>query len=764
MTPPRSRIALLAVLLVVGVLSWAAREGVNRRLVLVGNPGWVTSDPDSLYHARRVERALNEGAVDGSDEYLNHPHGSPIPWPPYYTRLVASVLGPFAPEDAAERRSWVERKVASVPIVLGVLTTLLAALAGRALGGNLGAALAGCYHALCTASIAYSKSGNGDHHAWVSLLAGALLLGLTLALRGDVLASARRSAGAGLALGTLAGLLLGSWVGSLLYVIQVQLALAWLIFAHGREPRAGLATAGLAFHGAALVVVLPAVLSSPWAGEHPWMVVNLSWFHPAFLLVGGLVFAPLPMLRTGAARRAYPWVVAGVLALVGAALALVDAGPGRGIREGFDWVSRQNEFMAGVGESRPLVGAGRWSDLADALGFGVFLLPLVLAAMAYSALRSRWCALIPWIVSLPLLAVQAARQARFADALALPLAVALAWGVARLIEARSARLARLPVALLLATGLVLAGLANWSSSARVLAGWRTGETTAQGQEAPSVLGARTACDWLRARGPQHEGQGVLAIWSWGHLIEWAADRPTVATGFGSYVGEESFRDPCRFLMYEDPEPAAALLEERRARWVLVTSDLPSYLNLLIDAAVPELRERYVDAAAPLQRAVRPAWFRTMGARLLFEGSVFSPGRSAPEGELARPLDFLRLVHMSPLHDRRRELRGPGDYSPAAFLWERVPGARLEARGRPDEVLTVQIRVRFAKAKRGLTWKDSASADASGVARLRVPYATQGPNGDGWVPAGAATWSFGGREGPLVLSESAVRDGATVLVE
>ena len=77
MTSSRSPTALFLVLAFVGLLSWAAREARDRRLELVGNPGWVTADEDSLYHVRRVERALTEGTVAGTDDYLDHPHGSP---------------------------------------------------------------------------------------------------------------------------------------------------------------------------------------------------------------------------------------------------------------------------------------------------------------------------------------------------------------------------------------------------------------------------------------------------------------------------------------------------------------------------------------------------------------------------------------------------------------------------------------------------------------------------------------------------------------
>ena len=202
----RRTILVLALAL---ALSWLAREVHHRRIPLApaAGGGWITTDPDSHYHMRRVERALDEHlAIAPRDLRLNFPHGANIPWPPYYAHLASALLAPFAPEEPGRRHAWIERGVASLPIVFGVLATLVACLAGLALAGELGALAAGLLHALSMASIAYSKPGNGDHHAWVSLLAGAMLLALARALRPDALAKPRASAAWGALAGALAGL------------------------------------------------------------------------------------------------------------------------------------------------------------------------------------------------------------------------------------------------------------------------------------------------------------------------------------------------------------------------------------------------------------------------------------------------------------------------------------------------------------------------------------------------------------------------------
>jgi hypothetical protein len=259
---------------------------------------------------------------------------------------------------------------------------------------------------------------------------------------------------------------------------------------------------------------------------------------------------------------------------------------------------------------------------------------------------------------------------------------------------------------------------------------------------------------LRTQPFPEQDPGVLAVWSWGHLIEWAAARPTVATNFGLYVGEDSFRDPSRFFLAEDPVAAEALLERRRVGHVLVTSDLPDHLNSMLLAVDPSLRSRFVEETIGTGGSLTPEWFRTLGARLMFDGAVFGP---AGAGE--RPLGFLRLVCVSGLRDPERTLRSASDPSPAGWLWQRVAGARLAARVEQGSELAVRIEIEYPRASYRLVWSDSARPGADGVARLRVPYATTELNGQG--RSVSATWSIGGRSGALALSAANVLTGDEV---
>ncbi len=744
-------------LLFVAVLSWTARELLHQKIPVPERGTWITSDKDSLYHMRRVERAFTEG-LPGSDPYLSFPDGSAIPWPPYYTAIAWAWSAVGAPEDAEARRDWIERRVASLPRLFGVATSVLAALAGAMLAGPAGALVAGTSHALNIGSIVTSCVGNGDHHAFIAALAAATLLLMSRALRPEKLADVRGSARRGAIVGALCGVALGAWVAALLHIVLLQLVLAWVFLPHSRRPIAGFPALAIAFHTAASLAVLPAVIASPWKAANPWMVVNLSWFHLAWLLGGGLVFWPLRTMTAGPRLRSYPPLAAGIIGGVALVLFALNAGPAAGIREGFAWLRRDDAFMGAVWESRGLLGEGAAFDPIQILGAGLFVLPLAWLGLARLAfLRGRF-EMLPWAVALPILFLQAARQVRFADALAMPMAVALGWGALALWGSRavaglrraSRKLGATRDVVLALVLLAVTATAHGEAIRRMRVAMNRPANAPGQDEHPSDLVARELAAWVRAHTSRRADYSVLSSWTWGHLIEWAADRPTVATNFGTFVGAESFRAPASFFLAEDSRDAEAILESRRARYILLTSWLPNEVDHLLRAADPSKRSRYVDSPPGQDVALRFEWYLTTGSRLLLEGRTL-----APDGSWGVPIDFARIVHVSPTRDPRLRMR-PGGL-PAGWVWERVPGAIVEAKGAPGDTLEIAIRVRYASARHEIDWQGAGVAGEDGVARVRVPYATDAPNGDGQAQA-AARWRCGRRAGEMAVPQEAVLRG------
>ncbi len=720
-----------ALFLLVLLASWAAREGRSarfHRLPADGGPTleeWFSVEPDGLYHVRRVERALSEGLPPAAeDPLLSFPEGAAIPWPPYYDALLGVVLRPVVgapPDGDGARRAWrarLERAAATLPLWFGVGVSLLVAAAGAALAGRAGALAAGLLHALSFGAVQYAVPGIADHHAFVGLLLVALLLVVGEALRRGALARAASGLRFGAAAGILAGMLLGSWVASLVHVLVVQAVLGLLVLRDSRraETAPGLAPFGLAFHAAALLAVMPAVLQSPWASSHPWMVVNLSWFHPALLLLGGLVFLPLPRLGP-AARRAHPFVVLALLGALGAVLLLGGGAAGAGLREGFEWAARANAFMGDIAESQPLLGEDRFGTggLFGWLGWGVLLAPLAWGAGAL-ALR-RQPALLPWLVALPVFLAQALAQRRFAESAAVPLAVLLGWALVELL-----RRCRLPEPARLALPAVAAVLLQLPGAQASWAGWRDRDELARDAEAVRQNGLRAAHEWLGAHAVPDAA--VMAHWDQGHAIELLTGMGSVATNFGSYVGETGFVDAAAFLTSGDFEAAEFLLERSAARFVLVHSGAIH--------AWPQLR----------RVAERPeaAWPTSMA------GTLFRP--DAEDGP-----DFLRLRWVSPFPelDPHPKLLPGVPMAPAALVYERVAGVRLAVGAPAGSEVALELPVELPGGGAAFALRRRAVAGADGVARFRLPY------------PGTARVRVAGEETAreVVLPEAAVASGGTV---
>jgi hypothetical protein len=163
--------------------------------------------------------------------------------------------------------------------------------------------------------------------------------------------------------------------------------------------------------------------------------------------------------------------------------------------------------------------------------------------------------------------------------------------------------------------------------------------------------------------------------------------------------------------------------------------------VLFRSTDPSARERYLTAAPDGER-LAAAWYSTVGARLV--------GLAAPNVDA---LGFLRLVHVSPFFDARLT----GRPLPAGAIWERVAGARVEASGAAGERLEIVLELAYPDGATPFVFRATAAVGPDGVARVRVPYATDAPNGE-LVARGPVKWRLGAANGELSIPEHAVLGG------
>jgi hypothetical protein len=721
---------LIAPLLLVLALSVTVRVANHLRIARApadgGTAAWIAADPDSLYHMRRLARALDDGGrvaprdpLLGSSLGNDDPRGAPIPWPPYYTHLLWLAAAPFAPDARPARARFVEHFVATAPLVFSALTSVVVALAAGALAGRAAALVAGVYHACSFCALRYGYWGMGDHHAFVTLLHATLLFGL-----GRALASRGAPGRAGALLGALGGIALGTWAASAGHLLLVEGTLvAGLVLGGG--PR--VARLGAAFNLAAALAVLPAVA----LGAPGLPLVTLSAVQPLALALVGLGLWGLER-RLGPAPGGARAPRSG-LTVAGAAVVLAVALAGLGARgqlaTALDWARGENTFMASISESQPLGLAG--PELFKWLGWGAAALPVAWLAALVACLRGRTRELLPWVVATPPLVWLALEQRRFAEALAVPLAVLLGWGAACAFgRARGGARHALVVLALVAPVAAHPRVARLTV-ARLARGAAFEET----DELAHQRSVRAACEWIGAR-PGEQAPRVLAEWDVGHALEWGAGAATVATNFGSYLGEDAFLEPWRALLTEDPGEAERRLAARDVRYVFLTSRYEQNLATALRALHPGQADAFDDARLA----------GTLLGRLVGLGGARGAG-----------LGCLRLVHVAPALERVSE-------RPHAQIWERVRGATLVARGAaPGDVLRAQLRLGYPGGASDVFWNSTAVADARGVARLRVPYTTEAPNGDARA-RGGLDWTMGARSGVAQVAQEAVTTGGEVALD
>jgi asparagine N-glycosylation enzyme membrane subunit Stt3 len=503
-----------------------------------------------------------------------------------------------------------------------------------------------------------------------------------------------------------------------------------------RSGSLALHAAGLAATAALLAVVVPE-LGPPVGG--PWSSIALSHLQPTAVLAAAAVAIGCAALeRVRPARSAWQRAARGGALALATAGALLAIGPLRdALAVGLGFVGKSDPWAARNAEQLPLLRGGAAARLLAPLvyyGGFAYAIPLVpLAAIARARdPRRREPALVlaGWSAGFGLLAML---QVRYGNEFAAPGAIAFALA---LDEARRFLVGRFGGrpgrALALALAVLLAG------PLVALPAWRLPHWLAR----PAPLGDPLAAsadgslrrfgEAVRAATPEAPGfsdptrrpsYGILCPPNIGHALRWSARRAMVVDNFGSYLDPPHFAAAQGFYATRDEAAAAAVAEELGAPWVV---------TMEFGQGTPG------SVSQRLQRR---------------------DGRGAPGvPALAR----FRLVTEGPAGGRAlTELFGVATAGAVPYkLWEVVAGAHLEVVAPPGAEVEASVPI-ATPAGRRFRYRAIARADADGVARLRVPYATEAIH-----PVRAlGRWRIR-VEGALrrvEVSERAVREGGVVVV-
>ena len=680
------------------------------------------ADGDTYYHALRAERIARDWPhVPWIDPGMNHPEGAAIPWPPLLDQIIATVSVATG-EPTSEH---VARVAALVPVIAGVLLVLATAALARALLGGGAWWDAALLIALLPAAVRQSFVGRPDHHVLEQLLGVAAFLAY---LRGSRGKGGQRWWIAGLSAAL--ALCFWNWPGSALNLfILATHAGAMHLALPGGEPAASRAAGTLAAGGAGAAAILAATIAlwgppdALWSGS----LTPITGLSVALCAATSLGSAVLWLSRRWAPLLRWPGR-AGSLVVAASASALfllaIPAGVRQGVERGLTALRASNAWFDSIGEFWPIVGSGRqpltYELVVAVMAFG--LTPF-LAALAAWLLGRAWKAFPDRRLELGFLAVWASTtiglavaRRRFESYAVVSLAVLAAWVVREGVGLARRRWTK-------AEGRIV-----WVWPALLLVVVAPGlPLVATGRIADPPTDADERFPLYRFLGSLQTTpgrEGVFSFWSDGHEIQWFARKPVLSTPFGTEIGLSSLADEAAFFLESDPATAEDLLRRRRIGWILVGDPSRPVATLHPFAAQKPWRaieER--DAEFGSRWALHPEFLDLVEARLWFFDGGSRDGA-------AQGLEGYRLLAES---DSAMPVL---EYRPQSHkLFGVVPGALLTLRGLAPGLEVVATVPVLTNVRRDFVWRSRAAADASGVARMRVPYAT-GRNGA--VQAGACS--------------------------
>jgi dolichyl-diphosphooligosaccharide--protein glycosyltransferase len=729
---PERRAWIIAALLVVFALAVGIR-GLRFENAFLDEGVVRFALHDASYHARRALYSfVNFPAVLVFDPYIAYPDGAPVPIPPLYDWMLAGVARLIG--DSALS---FERVAAWASPVLSALTVWPIYAVGRRLGGpavGLGAAF---LFALLPASTNRAGVGNPDHHAAVALIAACWLASLIAEATPDR-GRRRRALQVALHAAVVAAMIL-VWSGSLLYLILGEGTRLIASAVVGRHPDRLFAQSASALLAAVLVAPWVALSGSPVGG--PFSTTELSWMQVVVLGALAVLAAGLAVLEN---HRPQP--IAWKRALRVAAMTLLIALPllsVGAVRESFasgaGFLAKQDSWAELNPEQQPLFASATGKHPATVLfGWYAFLVPL---APLLVALRWReehpaeaLLVLLAWTTVLGALTLG---QVRYAMDFAVVGSVVFAWTLSSIQASLAPRLTgggRVAGALVLVAGLVLL-VPALGLHAAMLGKVLKPPPSVGGGISPNELVRRFAEEVRRATpetsgflepgpGPEY---GLLVPPTLGHSFVYIARRPVPASNFGPYLDAEKYDQATAFYHVSTEAEAVAIAEELGARYAV--TQLQGVAGEDLGPFVAQLQTR--DGAA-------------------------GGGRPA--------LERFRLITESPAADTRpasvRRNR-PRRKLPIPFkLFERVEGAVLEARGEPGELLTARVPIATPVGRR-FSFLATSRADASGIARVRVPYSTDESAHARAV--GPYTVRIGGASWQVRVPDVAVRKGGVIRV-
>jgi dolichyl-diphosphooligosaccharide--protein glycosyltransferase len=651
-------------------------------------------DPDCYMRLRKILVYLMSFPQTAVHDYFQgYPKGTGVITAPTMEYLLAAILLPFRATDGLI--SFLERAIAVIPPVVGALTAALLYRFTSGIAGVSAGLTAGLVLAITPAHIEATVLGRFDNEMMEPLLLLLAFIGyIKTYYGGDRLRP-------WMAAGGLAFLYLSIWRGGIVLLSLVGIDLLVRLWSCRRDAQqlrtvGNGATSMYAVTAALLALVC---LTNLWGSRLFFSFNVISWFHV-------LLFAGAAVLFFVMSRGFMKNTNTGLAYAVAAGISLLFVLGGEIIsglallRGGNPWVESILQYKR---QTDPLTYFRNF-------GLAIVLLPCGIYLLTREPLRTlrEWRFLIIW--GSAVLAATIFRQ-RYAEYLAL--SSALAAGICA-----SWIVPRIPLSRISATAIVIIFVfaLQFPSVAAIRAIKEQSVTDVFRGDVEETM------NWLREHTPsagdpfrpdRKPAYGVLARWDYGGWIEAIAQRPTVATNYGTET--HGMEEAARFFLSTDEGEMAAILERNGIRYLVVdnvVTDLPMYAALIGEKseAIGQLRD---PVTGVMNYVPRPALSRLIISRLFLVN-----GTTAAFGMLRfAPVEGIRLVFES---SSPALVSGLPWYVAKLKVFEVTPGARLQVEATPGSEVKLTQNVETNRGHR-FEFLNSKIADEDGHASFSIVY-------------------------------------------
>ncbi|GFE57745.1 STT3 domain-containing protein [Geobacter sp. AOG1] len=689
-------------------------------------------DPDCYIRLRKIMVYLLAFPSPRVHDYFQgFPVGTGVISPPAMEYVIAALALPF--RTVHDLQQSLAHLIAVIPPLIGGITVVILYRSLVSRIGRTPALLAGGLLALLPAHIETTVLGRFDNEM-IEPLFFLLIFQLSMDARNGH-GSTRRW----IAAGVLSAVFLTLWRGAALPLVVIGLDLTAGIFMESPDDEPlRTAQGGVLMYLTATLLIAVICVSDIWGTAGVFSATIVSWFHVALFAAAALFLSAAVISARHGVRKQFGITCLGLLVAAALLIALTS-------RDAL-WLqlfSGGNSWLDSISQYQRPGGITGW---LRNFGFTSLLVPLTIPFLLKTPsipLPLRRQLIILGMYTLLLATLRERFSAYFALACAAMGGVAfhiLANHIARRMSISDCAKKTWAAILLV---VVLAPTIGFDTALA-----RTGIAF------PFRGDIEETMIWLREHTPpagdplrpqQFPDYGVMARWDYGGWIETVAQRPSVATNYGTET--HGMAEAASFMLARNDDEMAAVLRKNGVRYLIVDKvigDIPMYARLI------GRQGHFFDRQPGNGNAYSPTAeaFDLVSSRLFFaDGSQRMLG-----GFTFRAVEGVRMVHESPSNAK---VGGFPWEVKRLKIYEFCPGTTIIVHARPGETVTISQPIETNQGRR-FDYVNEKTASADGVVRFTLVYSRrQGPDSVG--ATGPALITAGSRHADINPSSDTPAD-------